>query len=276
MRENDGRKLDHPTLELVRLRAIEQVLQGARPEDVAASLGMHRKTVYAWLKKYREGGQDALLARPVPGRPPRLSEQRLRELSALLIETEPRQFDFEAALWTRAIVREVIQRQFGVSLSSISVSRQLEKLGLAPRLPMQRARQRHPEAMARWQRHELPRIMARAAAAGATVYFADEVRQEPGTSPVPGNPVPERPAPGNPVPGNIVSAGPVRGGTWRFAVFDAETATGFAEFCARLVHDVPGLIYLITDGQPAYRARAVTDFAAASRGNLELFYLPAA
>lgn len=271
MRENDGRKLDHPTLEVLRLQAIEEVLKGARPEDVAAALGMHRKTVYAWLKKYREGGQDALLARPVPGRPPRLSEQRLRELSALLIETEPRQFDFEAALWTRDLVREVIHRKFDVSLSGISVSRQLEKLGLTPRRPMQRARQRHPEAMARWQRHELPAIMARAAATGATVYFADEVRQEPGSSPAP-----EGQAPARPAPGSLVSAGTVRGTTWRFAVFGAGRVASFAEFCARLAHDVPGPIYLITDGQPAYRARAVTDYATASRGNLELFYLPAA
>jgi predicted DNA-binding protein (UPF0251 family) len=55
MRENDGRKLDHRTLEALRLRAIDQVHQGARPEDVAVALGLHRKTVYAWLKKYREG-----------------------------------------------------------------------------------------------------------------------------------------------------------------------------------------------------------------------------
>src|SRR5579862_5329125 len=132
MRENDGRKLDHPTLEAVRLRAVEAVLDGARPEEVAAALGMHRKTVYAWLKKYRDGGREALLAKPVPGRPPRLSAAQLRQLGVLLAQTEPRQFDFEAALWTTNLVREVIRREFGVTMSRLSVSRQLEKLGLAP------------------------------------------------------------------------------------------------------------------------------------------------
>jgi transposase len=56
MRENDGRKLDHKTLEALRLRAVERVNSGARPEDVAAALGLHRKTVYGWLAKYRDGG----------------------------------------------------------------------------------------------------------------------------------------------------------------------------------------------------------------------------
>jgi hypothetical protein len=126
-------------------------------------------------------------ARPPAGRP-RLSEKRICELSVLLIENEARQFDFEAALLTTDLVHDITRREFGVSLSWISVSRQLEKPRLAPRRPMQCARKRHQEAMARWQRHELPRIMARAGAAGATMYFADEVRQEPGRSPVPGSP----------------------------------------------------------------------------------------
>jgi transposase-like protein len=70
VRDNDGRKLDHKTLEALRIRAVDQVGEGAHPEDVAAVLGLHRKTVYAWLAKYREGGKDALKAQPVPGRPP--------------------------------------------------------------------------------------------------------------------------------------------------------------------------------------------------------------
>ena len=67
MRENDGRKLDHRTLEQMRLRAVDAVKSGVHPEDVAAALGMGRGTVYGWLAKYREGGRDALKARRCPG-----------------------------------------------------------------------------------------------------------------------------------------------------------------------------------------------------------------
>ena len=62
MRENDGRKLDHQTLEAMRLRAVDAVESGVHPEDVAASLGMGRGTVYGWLACYREGGREALKA----------------------------------------------------------------------------------------------------------------------------------------------------------------------------------------------------------------------
>jgi len=55
VRDNDGRKLDHETLEALRIRAVERVGEGAHPEEVAAALGLHRKTVYGWLARYREG-----------------------------------------------------------------------------------------------------------------------------------------------------------------------------------------------------------------------------
>jgi transposase len=58
VRENDGRKLDHQTLEAMRLRAVDAVESGVHPEDVAASLGMARGTVYGWLATYREGGKE--------------------------------------------------------------------------------------------------------------------------------------------------------------------------------------------------------------------------
>ena len=63
---------------------MDQVGEGAHPEDVAAALRLHRKTVYGWLAKYREGGKDALRAQPVPGRPPKLGGQQLSRLYALL------------------------------------------------------------------------------------------------------------------------------------------------------------------------------------------------
>jgi transposase len=42
------------------------------PEEVAAALRLTRAAVYGWLTKYCDGGVEALKARPVPGRPPKL------------------------------------------------------------------------------------------------------------------------------------------------------------------------------------------------------------
>ena len=89
VRENDGRKLDHHTLEQMRLRAVDAVESGVHPEDVAASLGMGRGTVYGWLARYREGGKDALQARPVPGRPPKLTGAQMARLYTMIVGARP-------------------------------------------------------------------------------------------------------------------------------------------------------------------------------------------
>src|SRR3954454_2673696 len=121
MRDNDGRKLDHATLAAMRVRAVAQVRAGAHPEDVAAVLGLHRSTVFGWVAKYREGGADALRARPVPGRPPKLSGEQMRRRHRLIVGHDPRQLEFEFGLWTRQMVIELICLEFGVALSVVSL-----------------------------------------------------------------------------------------------------------------------------------------------------------
>lgn len=127
MREDDGRKLDHRTLEAIRIRAVRGVKAGEHPEVVAKTLGMSRAAVYSWLAQAREGGLDALRAKPVPGRPPKLSGAQLRRVDELVVGRDPRQLRFPFALWTREMVGELIEREFGVTLSL--------KLGRPPPAP---------------------------------------------------------------------------------------------------------------------------------------------
>jgi transposase len=95
---------------------------------------MTRAAVYGWLAKYREGGLEALKARPVPGRPSTLSGAQLQRIYTLVVGNDRRQLQFAFALWTRAMLRELIGRD-GVRLSEVSVGRLLRKLGLSPQRP---------------------------------------------------------------------------------------------------------------------------------------------
>src|ERR1700674_2536013 len=70
MRQDDARKLDHATLEAMRIRAVRSVQAGENPEVVARSLRISRRTIYGWLAQYRRGGWGALKAKPLFGRPP--------------------------------------------------------------------------------------------------------------------------------------------------------------------------------------------------------------
>lgn len=278
VRDNDGRKLDHQTLEVLRLRAVEQVEAGAHPEDIAQALGLHRKTVYGWLARYREGGADALSAKPVPGRPPKLSGPQIRRLYGLIVGVDPRQMSFEFALWTRQMVREVIRREFAVALSVVSVGRLLRTMGLSPRRPLHRAYQQNPEAVARWKAEQFPAIRAAAKDAGATIYFADEagIRSDyhAGTTWAPVGHTPVVANTGARFSINMLSAISAQGAL-RFMVHkDTVNAAVFIEFCKRLLHDTDGPVYLVVDGHPTHRAKATTTFVASTEGRLKLFFLP--
>ena len=236
MRENDGRKLDHKTLETLRLRAVDQVRGGEHPEDVAAALGMDRSTVYGWVAKAARDGREALRARPVPGRPPKLSPEQAQRVYQVVVGKNPTQVGFDFGLWTRDLVRQVIANEFKVKMSAVSVGRLLARLGLSPQRPVHRAWQADEEKVAAWKQTEYPKIAAAAKKAGAVVYFGDEasVRSDhhAGTTwaPVGRTPVVTQ-GTGARFSVNMVSAVTATG-QLRFQIVDG-TMTGpkFVEFC---------------------------------------------
>ncbi len=136
---------------------------------------------------------------------------------------------FEFALWTREMVREVIRREFGVRLSVVSVGRLLRKLGLSPQRPLHRAYQQNPKAVDRWKREEYPAIRALAEAEDATIWFADEagIRSDyhAGTtwSPVGQTPVVKNTGARYSV--NMISVVSAKGAL-RFAVYEGKTIAG--------------------------------------------------
>lgn len=279
MRENDGRKLDHRTLEQLRMRVVQQIEAGARPEHLAGALGLARSTVFGWMAQYPEGGLEALKAHPIPGRPKKLSGAALRRVYTLIVGNDPRQLSFGFALWTREMVRELIHREFNVKLSVVSVGRLLRKLGLSPQRPLWRAYQQNPEAVERWKSEEYPAIRAEAAKVGAVIYFGDEagVRSDfhAGTTWAPIGQTPIVRTTGTRDSINLISVISAQGALC-FAAYEGKfESTKFINFCKRLMDDTGGPVFLIVDGHPVHRSIMVKEFVASTKGRLRLFRLPA-
>jgi len=117
MKKRDGRSLDHKALEDIRIQAVRRVEAGEAPSAVMRVLGFARTVIYDWLKKYQAGGIEALRALPIPGRPPKLTEEQRAWVYRTVTQNNPLQLQFEFALWTRAMVRDLIRREYGVTLS---------------------------------------------------------------------------------------------------------------------------------------------------------------
>ena len=278
MRDNDGRKLDHKTLEALRIRAVEQVKAGAHPEEVAAAMGFHKNTVYGFLAKVRAGGKDALKAKAVPGRPPKMSASQLSYLYTLIVGNDPRQLSFEFALWTREMIQELIRREFKMAMSLSSVGRLLKTIGLSPQRPLHRAYQQDPDAVQRWKTKEFPAIRAQAKKEGAIIYFADEagLRSDyhSGTTWAPIGQTPVVRGTGARYSVNMLSAVSAQG-KLRFMVHEGTVNSQvFIDFCQRLLRDADSPVYLIVDGHSSHKSKVTKKFVASTKGRLKLFHLP--
>lgn len=148
-------------LEQRRRDAVAMLKQGMSASAVAKALRTTVVSVGRWAKAARTGGSAALAARPVPGRPSKLTAAQRQQLADML-RKGPRHFGHATELWTLARIAEVILIRFGVSYHPSQVWRILVALGWSCQKPECRARERDEEAIARWRRVDWPRIKKRA------------------------------------------------------------------------------------------------------------------
>jgi transposase len=279
MRQDDARKLDHTTLEALRERAVRRVQEGESPEIVGKALGLNRTTIYAWLATYRGGGWGALKAKPVPGRPPKLSGKPMKWIYDTVTQKNPLQLKFEFALWTRAMIATIIRDKFNIKLSPASVGRLLAQLGITAQKPLHQALERDEALVQKWLKKEYPKIKKMAKLQGADIYFGDaaHIRSDHHAGRTWGKKG-ETP---------IVKATGARHGMSLISVITSKghmrfmikekggvNSAVFIDFLKRLLVGARRPIFLIVDQGPAHISKTTKAFIATLGTRLKLFYLP--
>jgi transposase len=279
MDRDDARKLDHATLEVLRIRAVRSVQEGESPEVVARSLRITSRAMYRWLAAYRRGGWNALKAKPLSGRPPKLDGKKLKWVYDTVTQKNPMQLKFEFALWTRAMIATLIKKKYDIALAANSVGRLLAQLGITPRKPLHRALERDESWVRKWLKRDYPKIKKAAQTQGADSYFGDvaQIRSDHHAGRRRGKkgqtPIVEATGarPGISLISAITSKGKMR---FMTKAKGGVNASVFIEFLQRLLAGATRPIFLIVDRGPAHRAKKTKAFVETLGGKLKLFFLP--
>jgi transposase len=151
-------------LERRRLLAVQRVAEGYSAEEVADFLGVDPRSVRRWVAAFRQRGAEGLAARPVPGRPAKLSSTQEKVVRRWLAD-DPTEYGFVTDLWTAARLAQLIEEEWDVHFHPDALGHWLRQRGYTPQKPRGRPREHSDEAVARWLAADWPRIKKRRAGA---------------------------------------------------------------------------------------------------------------
>lgn len=130
---------------------------GLTMEEVSHRVGTSIASVWRWRHAFVEGGTAALTAKPVPGRPAKLSQTQCSRLVDILLDGAMA-YGYPNEIWTLKRIARVIRQEFGVRHHPNHVWRILRELHWSCQVPERRPVQRDEQAVEHWKRYKWPHI----------------------------------------------------------------------------------------------------------------------
>lgn len=259
--------------------------RGRSSSEISEITGLTRQSVSATWRRYREGGLAAIKPKARGrslGEKRWLSVEQEKEVQLLMVDHTPEQLKFKFALWTRAAVKAVIRKRFGIDLPIRTVGEYLKRWGFTAQKPTKRAYEQNPVAVSNWLNSAYPAIASRAKEEGAEINWGDETGVEAddyvgkGFAPKGKTPVVRLSGNSQRTRINMISA-ITKQGKVRFMLYEEKmTAAVFIKFLARLLHDSLRKVFLIVDNLKVHHCKSVKAWLdkKENRNRIELFYLP--
>ena len=244
--------------------------------------GLSYPTVRGAIDLYEEGGMAAIKPatrgkRTGEGRT--LSEEQERCIRQIICDRRPEQLKMEFALWSRAAVMQLIEREYGIKLSVRGVGNYLSRWGFTPQKPIKKAYEQRPEAVQAWLDEQYPEIESRAKTEGAEIHWGDETAlvntDVRGRCYAPAGKTPVAYVVGGTRQKLSMIATVTNQGKTRWMIIDeAFNSDKLIEFLAALIKDAGKKVFLILDNLRVHHSKPVKAWVAERQDKIELFYLP--
>jgi transposase len=144
-------------LEHRRRLAVQRLLEGYPAEEVAEFLGVSIRTVWRWLALFRAEGPKGLTARPVSGRPRKLTSTQEKIILRWLRQS-PTVLGFATELWSAPRLTQLIEQEFDIRFNPRSLTAWLRAREFTPQKPQRVPRERVPTKIEAWLATDWPRI----------------------------------------------------------------------------------------------------------------------
>ena len=185
----------------------------------------------------------------------------------------------EFALWNRAAVIQLIERECGIKLSVRGVGNYLKRWGFTPQKPIKKAYEQRPKAVQAWLDEQYPEIEKRVKSEEAEIHWGDEtavmnthVRGR-GYAPVGKTPVTF--AVGGTRQKLSMVATVTNQGKTRWMISDESfNSDKLIEFLQALIQDAGKKVFLILDNLRVHHSKPVKAWVDEHKDKIELFYLP--
>ena len=187
----------------------------------------------------------------------------------------------EFALWNRAAVMQLIEREYGIKLSIRGVGNYLRRWGFTPQKPIRRAYEQQPEAVRKWLTEAYPDIEQRARSEGGEIHWGDETAlvntDVRGRSYAPAGKTPVTFTVGGTRQKLSMIATVTNQGKARWMIIEEEEAFNsdrLIEFLKALIKDAKKKVFLILDNLRVHHSKPVKKWADEHKEKIVLFYLP--
>src|ERR671920_2037136 len=177
MKHVDMRKLPAAAQEERRRQVVGLRESGLTYDAIAAQVGLTRTGVFDICRRFAEQGLAGLASGPrgpAPGTGRFLEAEQEAQVRALISQHTPDELGLPFALWSRAAVRMLIERRWGIRLAVRTIGTYLARWGFTAQKPLRRAYEQSPKAVRRWQRRDYPAIAARAKRENGIILWGDE------------------------------------------------------------------------------------------------------
>lgn len=195
-------------------------------------------------------------------------------LNHVVVNHKPADFEYDTKLWTCDMLAELLNKEFGVTVSDSTVRLHLKKLGLTFQKPEYQDAERDEREIEYFLNVKFPKIQRLAAKLGADIGFQDEsgvgIKTRSGRTWGRRGHTPVIKVSMKRGGYNVLSVVTAQG-TMRYSVKEGSVDGGvFIDFLKQLIHKRERPLILLVD----HGAKAVRDFVRAHRSKLRIFFLP--